>query len=366
MNSPIQNSTVRVARRFIEPAGAPRAEAPAGRLGGQEVRRAGFSWGTAGRIVAGIMTAGLSEMGYAVFKACTRPEPDVHRPLGRAGTLSRESQELVAQMSSSDAEPLPKAASNAVPVGSVGQLYEAEHRARMDMLMGPGADYDMDEINAVAPASAGTTNKAEKAKQELISNWHGLQNKSQITINNGLVELPAPFAKDCIQRGEVAIEDGKLMATLKKQDNSDEHMSNKIELVDRVVTMMLEDARKNPSALVTDAEKAAFKQNLFSFTYQDISVLYVNEINAQTQLVPMNPEGGKFNFSFSATDGKNVVIEHEYDVKSFPLMTNTNIEINGGSFISNIVFSVPIEQLKRTDFDPSCLTVVSADWQYGG
>jgi hypothetical protein len=136
--------------------------------------------------------------------------------------------------------------------------------------------------------------------------------------------------------------------------------------VDRVVTVMLEDARKNPSALVTDAEKAAFKQNLFSFTYQDISVLYVNEINAQTQLVPMNPEGGKFNFSFSATDGKNVVIEHEYDVKSFPLMTNTNIEINGGSFISNIDFSVPIEQLKRTDFDPSCLTVVSADWQYGG
>jgi len=308
----------------------------------------------------------LSEFGYAIFKACTRPAPDAHRPLGGAKTYLRESQGPVAQMSSSGAEALPKAASNAMPVGSVGQWYASEHRARMDMLMGPGADYDMDEINALASASAGTTNKAEFAKEDLISTWKSGHKEGRLTINHWQPEVPIQFARDFIVRGEVGVVNGQLVAAIKDNKNTHEHQMAKMGLVDRVVNMMLDDARTDPSAQVTDTEKVAFKQNLFSFTQQGNCAMFLVIVAEATKLVPMQPTDLLIDFSFSATDGKNVVIEQRYETESFPV-TDRNMNVSSaGSLRSKIVFSVPIEQLKRTDFDPSCLTVVSADWQLAG
>jgi hypothetical protein len=367
MNSPIQNNTGRVARQLMEPAAAPRAGAEAGRLGGQEVRRAGFSWGTAGRVLAGIATVGLSEIGYAVFKACTRPAADTNRPMGGAKAHLKQSQGPVSQMSSRSAEAVSDNHSNDMPVGSVGKLYEAEHRARMDMLLGPGADYDLDDIDGLESASMGTINQSNKAKDHLISTWQNKENSDRITIKDWQADAPAPFAKDCIQRGEVAIENGKLVATLdgKITNNTDEHRLEKMNLVDSVVSMMLDEARTHPSDQVTDGEKAAFKQNLFSFTYQGNASMFLDIVAAKTKLIPMEPDA-LFDFSFSATDGKNVLVEQRFDVESYPVMTKDNTLVGAGPLTSKIVFSLPIDQLKRADFDPSCLTVVSADWKFEG
>ena len=92
--------------------------------------------------------------------------------------------------------------------------------------------------------------------------------------------------------------------------------------------------------------------------------MFINVIFDQTGLSPLDPNGS-FNFTFSAQDGQNVLVEQRFNADKIQCFGNSQgapkiQEI--GPLTSEIIFSVPIDQLKRPDFNPSCLTVISADW----
>lgn len=358
MNSPVQNNVGRAGRQFMEPVSS-RPGTEIGRLSGQEVKKSGISWGTAGRILAGIVTVGLSEVGYAVYKACTRPSTDNDRPMGGAKAYLKEDKGPAAQLSSGRPDIASTSHTQDVLVGGVVGTFELEHRARMDMLLGPDANFDVDEVNSPELAKPIAQNKAALAKADILECWRTRENNLKLTVDDWVAQVPMPFAKDCIDRGNVKVENGKLVAVLQGEEFSgtSAHKRDKMDLVDTFSSIALGDGH--------DDKKDIFKQNLFSFTHQGASAMFIKVINDQTGLIPMDPNGS-FNFTFSAQDGQNVIVEQRFDAEKIqcckPAKGAPQLE-EVGPLTSKIVYSVPIDQLKRADFDPSCITIISADWK---
>lgn len=299
MNSPVQNNAGGVGRQFLEHVSS-RSQSDVGSLSGQEVKKSGFSWGTAGRILAGIVTLGLSEAGYAIYKGCTRPATDNDRPMGGAKTY-------------------------------------------------------LNKVNEPA-----IQDKAALAKVDILESWNMKENKLKLNIDGWQAQLPMPFAKDAINRGDVRFENGKLVAVLQGEEfnGSEDHKLEKMALVDAFTSVTL------ASGDASDDTKGIFKQNLFSFTHQGAAAMFLNVIFNQTGLSPLDPNGS-FNFTFSAQDGQNVLVEQRFNADKIPCFGNSKgapkiQEI--GPLTSKIIFSIPIDQLRRPDFNPSCLTVISADW----
>lgn len=357
MNSPVQNNVGRAGRQFMEPVSRPGTEV--GRLSGQEVKKSGISWGTAGRILAGIVTVGLSEVGYAVYKACTRPSTDNDRPMGGAKAYLKEDKGSAVQLSSSRQDTASTSHTQGVMVGGVGGTFELEHRARMDILLGPDANFDLDEVNSLELAKPIAPNKAALAKEDILDCWRTKENNLKLNIDDWQAQVPMPFAKDCINRGEVKVENGKLVAVLQgeKFNGTSAHKKEKMDLVDTFSSIALGDGN--------DDKKGIFKQNLFSFTHQGASAMFLQVIHDETGLTPIDPNGS-FNFTFSAQDGQNVIIEQRFDAEKIQCAKPARgapqfQEI--GPLTSKIVYSVPIDQLKLATFNPSCMTVISADWK---
>jgi len=93
--------------------------------------------------------------------------------------------------------------------------------------------------------------------------------------------------------------------------------------------------------------------------------MFLQVIHDETGLTPIDPNGS-FNFTFSAQDGQNVIIEQRFDAEKIQCAKPARgapqfQEI--GPLTSKIVYSVPIDQLKLATFNPSCMTVISADWK---
>jgi hypothetical protein len=360
MNSPVQNNVGRAGRQFLEPVSS-RPSTEVGRLSGQEVRNAGFSWGTAGRILAGIVTLGLSEAGYAIYKACTRPSTDNDRPMGGAKAYLKGDEGPAAKMLSDRPGTASASLVQGMPVGSLAQTFEAQHRERMDKLLGTEANYDLDEVSDLKENGPAIQDKAALAKLDVIDSWNTNENKSKLNIDGWEAQVPKPFAKDAIDRGDVRVVNGKLVAILQGEEFSGAaaHKLEKMELVDAFTSVTLAPGDGS------DDIKGIFKQNLFSFTHQGAAAMFLKVINDQTGLSPLDPDGA-FNFTFSAQDGQNVIVEQRFNADNIQCFGNSKgaPQIQEmGPFRSEIIFSVPIDQLKRNDFDPSCITVISADWK---
>lgn len=357
MNSPIQSRTPSTAAQHLAPRSNDRAQA-APRLNGEQVRNRGFSMATAGRILAAVVTLGLSEAGYAIYKTCTRPPADPGRPMGSV----KQHLEQAAPSSTygtKDATGGPSAfMGQNFKVGRPIESLDAQRQEHVDRLLGPEANYDDIEIEGLQDKSQASDNKKELVKKELVECWKSKDNEGTLTLGDWEIQAPAQFGRDCIQRGHVMVRDGKLVASPRGYKIPAEDMQEKMNLVDAFSSNLLSG---------NDASQFdTVKRNLLSFTHQGAGFFFLGKIaELNPGRIPVNMGEELLEFAFNAEDGKNVVVEQKYtvgEVNVMPTSGNQEVQERVGSFDSKVVFSVPIELLRQKNFDPNCVNIIAADW----
>lgn len=254
-----------------------------------------------------------------------------------------------------------------VPVGRPMDALQAQRTAQVERLLGPQeADYEGTSVQQASARPIAASEKMMAAKAEFVDVWKHRDNQGQMTIDDWQVRAPKAFVRDCINRGEVLVEDGKLVAWLqgRKANDAIEHKREKMGLVDTFSALALETHGRasDRDYRANEASHEMFKKNLFSFVQQGACAMFIKEVASLGGGAPVNPENEAIDFRLSADDGLHVQVDLNYNAQSWQIVDSNGQSRKTGPFTSHISFTVPIAALQRADFDPHCITVISADW----
>lgn len=331
MNSPISSRSPPVPPP--SPA-AHRTPAEAGHFHGQEVRSTGSTLALAGRIALGILTLGISELSYAVYKTCTRAPADDSRPLGRAR------QALQAQ-----AEPGPHLAAPGHPA------------------MGP-------------MASSGA--RIAAAKLDLIETWHSAQRtdgdnsgRAAGEIAEGVrFQMCKTTTKD-INRGLVWLEgdalrfqqSGRELASAHERMPAEEIFGANASALNQFMARLIPDDRPEAAAHLAT--------NLSYFIHQGAAATQAVELSQKDYGASRVFLAGKSDYTYEfritpSDDSSSLRISQRLDYDSIVLVDTVTDERQAHDEIykSEVIYDVPVAELVRADFDPSCIQVRSAQWGF--